>query len=237
MVSDWAGEAFAIVAGLAIVRAYLSGAARPTPEDQERARRLGGMLMLGGIAIGSTAGGTIFAERSADDPAPAVAWLALAAAGLALTSGAALRLGARGPRAVEPSAVRGRARIYSLREGAPGVHGVPVWELGLEVTAPGIAPFRTDVFAEVPHRVAETLEEGAQVAVLVEDSLSRKVTPDWTGDVEGPAAVRVAGPPLASRSSISPFGWLVRVLLPLAILALVANLSNRLFDSEERAPV
>jgi hypothetical protein len=244
VIPEWADTTFVVVGLIAAVVAYRNGAARAAADDRERGRRLGVILMVAATVVGSTAAGAVFAERSADDPAPRAAWLLLAVAGIVLTSGAALRMGARTPAPAVSSTVRGRALVRSVREAGPGMSGIPVWVLELDVSAPGIPEFRTELHAEVPRRMAETLQEGRYVPVVVDERRGRDVTLDWVrtpesvagDDYRAPVPIAPVGPPLASRGSSSALGRFVKIALPFAIVVVLGTATNRLLESDEGAP-
>lgn len=244
MVPEWARATFAVVTVIVAVAAYRNGASRPTADDRERGRRLGAILMLVGGAISVTTIGTIFAERSPEDPAPLAAWFLFGAATIVGMSGVTLRMGARVRAKAHPPGIRGRALIRSVEEAGPGVSGLPVWVLALDVTAPGIDAFRTELHEEIPRQMAESLEEGGHVPVLVDDGDDRRVTLDWLRSSESvaddefraPFSPTPQGPPLASRATSSAVGRLVKLLLPFALIVLVMNVTNRLIDPTDDAP-
>ena len=241
--AEWVQAIFVLVGTVASVLAFRSGSqARQSPERRDAARRVSRVLGAVAAATASVASGTIFAERGPDDPAPLAAWLLFGAAGVVLATAAALGLGARTPPPVSMG-VRGRALVRSIREEGPGINGIPVWELDLDVTAPGMEPFRIETREEIPHLIVSSVEEGRHFPVNVEKTLlGVEVTLDWVAsrnasEPREPDPVPIPpGPPLAEQASQSVVFRYARVLLPIALIGALSLLATRWLESTDAEP-
>lgn len=228
---------FALAAVLgAVVGFRLGAAARRSPEGKVAATNVSRVLMLGAIAVGSPAAAAIVAERGPGEPAPVAAWFLFGAAGVVLAGASGLGFAARTP--VEGVSTRGRALVRSIREEGPSPHGIPVWTLDLDVTAPGIEPFRTEIREEIPYLMVPSVEEGRHFPVSVEKTPRRvEVALDWVASphaAEPGSPVPVAippGPPLAEQARSSAVSRYARVLLPIGLIAALSLLAARFLES------
>ena len=191
MGTDW------VVVGLLLGGSALSAtafwlglASRSSPERNRTVRSAALAMIVGAVVAGAAAAVAVFDVRSADERVPAVAVVVLVGAALFFLSGYALHRGARGTHDAHVVGRAGRGVIRSRRPTDQTVDGRPVWELDLDVSAPGIETFRTQVLDVIRPEGAEGARDGAYVALTIFESPSRKVVIDWhktlgTGDEAG----------------------------------------------------
>lgn len=236
IVTGWTEAVFVAAGMIATAVGFRFGvAARRTPAGKVAATKVSRVLMLAAVAVGSTAAGSIVAERAPGEPSPPAAWILFGAAGIALAGAVGLGFAARTP-VQRVTRTRGRALVHSIREEGPGVHGIPVWTIDLEAAAPGVEPFRTEVRAEIPQRMVGAVEEGKHFPIQIERSpRGVEVTLDWVASPhtqEPPDVVPVPlGPPLAEQATQPAVSRYAKVLLPMVIVAALSLLASRWLES------
>ena len=237
-----------VVAGLIVRRAYRFGS---SPARGEASRRqvasFALALILGAVVVGSIAAQSVFKERP-DDALPQPETAVLAASVLALGVGVGLRAGATRTRSVHVTGARGSAFVRSIKPVGVGIKGIPVYALDLDVTGPGVEPFRTEHREAIPAVMAETIQEGQHVPVMV-DGETRRVALDW---ISSPSDVRAGGfaerppardvpvpvpvphpppPPLGPSATVAP--RIVPVVVTIVLLGMGTTLLNRIFESDD----
>jgi hypothetical protein len=235
-----------VIAGLIVRRAYRYGSSPARPEgSRRRIASFALALMVGAVVVGSVAAQSVFRERT-DDALPQPETAVLAASVLVLGAGVGLRAGATRTRSVHVTGVRGSAFVHAIKPVGIGVKGLPIYEMDLDVSAPGVAPFRAEYREAIPAMMAETIQEGEPVPVLVDPS-TRRIALDWISPRSGVAAdgfgkrppVRdvpspVAPPPpspLGAAATVAP--RVVPVVVTIVLLGLGTTVLNRIFESDD----
>lgn len=237
-----------VVVGLIIRRAYRYGLAPGGATSRRGVAGFAAGLMAVAVVVGSIAAQSVFRERP-DGALPQPETFVLAASILAVGVGAGLRAGATRARSVHTAGVRGSAFVHSIKPAGVGTKGLPVYELDLDVTAPGVVPFRADHREAIPAVMAETIQEGQHVPVMV-DAETRRVALDWVrsrGDVAADGFTKRSAsrfrrasasaeplqppPPIGASTTIAP--RVVPVVVTIVLLGLGTTLLNRIFESDE----
>jgi hypothetical protein len=205
--------------------------------------------MLGSVVVGSVSAGTVFAERPASEDPPVAAAILLGGSVLLLAVGFGLRTGATRQRDIHVSGIRGRAFIRSMRATESSLSGMPIYEIDMDVTGPGVEPFRTMHLEPIPRLMAETLHEGATVPILIDESAMRRVALDWVSapsriregfaeepDEAGSSPVVDESPPIAATGTPTAGTRIVALVVVMVLLAAGANVLGSLLDSSDDVP-
>jgi hypothetical protein len=113
--------------------------------------------------------------------------------------GIAVRIGAGRKRRIEQLGTPGEAKVVSVGQTGTLINNNPVLEFDLEVTLPGMAPYRATTRTTVPIVALPLVMPGARLPIKADPSEPSKIVVDWNRLSATPASV--PGAPTATPSS------------------------------------
>jgi hypothetical protein len=149
------------------------------------------LIFMGVIELASGIGALI-ADQRASGPRGGYFTAGVALVGTAvilILIGIVLRIAARKKRRIEQTGTPGEARIVSVGQTGMLINNNPVIEFDLEVTLPGMAPYRTTTRSTVPMIALPRVMPGAQLPIKADPSEPSKIVVDWSRLASTPAPV------------------------------------------------
>ena len=139
------------------------------------------LIFVGMIELASGIGALIADQRA---PGPRggyfIAGVALVGtAALLIIIGIVLRVASTKKRRIEQSGTPGEARVVSVGQTGMLINNNPVIEFDLEVTLPGMAPYRTTTRSTVPIIALPRVMPGARLPIKADPSEPSKIVVDW----------------------------------------------------------
>jgi hypothetical protein len=110
--------------------------------------------------------------------------------------GIVLRIAAGKKRRIEQSGTPGEARVVSVGQTGMLINNNPVIEFDLEVTLPGMAPYRTTTRSTVPMIALPRVMPGARLPIKADPTEPSKIVIDWGRLASTPAPM--SGHPAAT---------------------------------------
>jgi hypothetical protein len=151
----------------------------------------GSWLIFVGLIELASGVGALIADQRAAGPRGGYFTAGVVLVGIAVVLilvGIVLRVAAGKKLRIQQHGTPGEAKVVSLGQTGMVVNNNPVVEFDLEVTLPGMAPYRTTTRATVPMVALPRVMPGARLPIKADPSEPSKIVVDWARLSAAPAA-------------------------------------------------